>query len=242
MSVLKYGDYEVNEVDFENINSTNKKKTTKVIWFPLYKGERSPMIQIPNIELTSYGIPTKCEFYKEDYQRQFIKLPLDVSKPEIAHFVSWLKDFDERVNKKEIKEKIFGKKNPKCSYQAILRVPMTEDGKPKTDRLPYIKVKLMTQYPTGEITTSIIIQKPDGQKQVVSDINSIDDVLDVIKFKSKVKCILIPSKLWIIPPSGGDAAFGFSFKLAKVLVEQPPEKLVTKESILEGFIESDNEL
>ena len=241
MSVLKYSEYDINEVDFENISATAKKKTSQAIWFPLYSGERSPMIQIPKIELTSYGIPTKCEFYKEDYQRNFIKLPLDTTKPEIQSFISWLQKLDEKLNKKEIKEKVFGKKNPKCSYQSVLRTPMTEDGKPKSDKLPYIKVKFMTKYPTGEITTPVIIQCSDGEKRLAHDTHSMDDVLDLIKFKSKVKCILVPSKLWIIPPSGGDAMYGLSFKLAKVLVEQPPEKIVTPESIIEGFIESDKE-
>ena len=65
MSVLKYSEYDINEVDFENISATGKKKLSQPIWFPLYSGERSPMIQIPKIELTSYGIPTKCFFIKK---------------------------------------------------------------------------------------------------------------------------------------------------------------------------------
>lgn len=240
MNALKFSDYEVNELDFENITATSKKKTSQVIWFPLYKGKRSPMIQLPSIELTSYGIPSRCDFYKDDYQRQFIKLPLDVTKPETASFVSWLQDLDNKLNKKEVKEKIFGKKNPKCSYQTVLRIPMTEDGKPKPDKLPYIKVKLMTKYPTYDITTSVVVKKGD-EKILIDDVKTVNDMVEIVKYKSKVKCLLIPSKLWIIPPSGGDAVFGLSFKLSKILVEHPPEKVITKESLIADFLDSDKE-
>ena len=118
---------------------------------------------------------------------------------------------------------------------------MTEDGKPKPDRLPYLKIKLMSKYPTDEITTSVVIQKPDGTKELAHDISTVDDVADFVKFKSKVKCVIMPSKLWIIPPSGGDASFGVSFKLVKVLVELPAEKVISQESIIDGFIDSDKE-
>ena len=73
------------------------------------------------------------------------------------------------------------------------------------------------------------------------DIVTVDDVADFARLKSKIKCIIMPSKLWIIPPSGGDAMYGVSFKLVKVLVELPPAKVIQVESILDGFIDSDDE-
>ena len=241
MSVIKYSDYDVNNMDFEHIASSTKRKTTQTILFPIYNNERSPMIQLPAIELSSYGVPTKCEFFKEDYQRLFIKIPLDSSIPEIALLMEWLQKLDERLCKKDIKERAFGKKNPKVSYQTFLRTPMTEDGKPRPDKMPYIKVKLMSKFPSNEITTNLILLKPDGSKQIVYDATEVDDVADIVRFKSKIKCIIMPSKLWIIPPSGGDAMYGVSFKVVKVLVELPPQKIVTPETILDGFIDSDNE-
>ena len=240
MSVIKYNEYDVNELDFEHIAAAAKRKSTQTILFPLYKGERSPNIQLPNIELTSYGVPTKCEFFKEDYQRQFVKIPLDASIPEVALLMDWIRKLDERMAKQDIKEKAFGKKNPKANYQTCLRTPMTEDGQPRTDRLPYMKVKLMSKYPSNEITTNVIIQNPDGSKQIVYDTTSVDDVADTVRFKSKIKCIILPSKLWIIPPAGGDAMYGVSFKLVKVLVELPPKREVTTETILDGFLSEED--
>jgi len=238
---MKFDEYDVNKLDFEHLPAASKKKTTQTILFPNYDGERSPMIQLPKIELTSYGVPTKCEFFKEDYQRQFVKIPLDVTVPEVAKLMEWLRQFDERMARKDIKERAFGKKNPKCIYQSFLRIPMTEDGKPKPERLPYIKVKLMSKFPSNTIMTDIVTQSEDGNRQLAPDIVTVDDVADFVRFKSKIKCIIMPSKLWIIPPSGGDAMYGVSFKLVKVLVELPPAKVVQVESILDGFIDSDDE-
>jgi hypothetical protein len=138
MSVFKYSEYDVNSMDFEHVASSTKRKTTQTILFPIYNNERSPMIQLPTIELSSYGVPTKCEFFKEDYQRQFIKIPIDASIPESASLMERLRKLDERLGKKDIKERAFGKRNPKVSYQSFFRTPMTEDRKPRPDKMPYI--------------------------------------------------------------------------------------------------------
>ena len=119
MTIMKFDEYDVNKLDFEHLPAASKKKTTQTILFPNYDGERSPMIQLPKIELASYGVPTKCEFFKEDYQRQFAKIPLDVTVPEVAKLMEWLRQFDERMARKDIKERAFGKKNPKCIYQSF---------------------------------------------------------------------------------------------------------------------------
>ena len=241
MTIVKFEDYDVNKLDFEHLPPASKKKSSQTILFPIYDGERSPCIQMPKIELSSYGVPTRCEFFKEDYQRHFIKVPLDSSIPEVSKLMEWIRQFDERMAKKDIKERAFSKKNPKCSYQTFLRIPMTEDGKPKPDRLPYIKIKLMSKYPSNVICTDIVTQSPDGCRQLVPDITTVDDVADFVRFRSKIRCIIMPSKLWIIPPTGGDAMYGVSFKLVKVLVELPPSKVVRVESIIDDFIESDHE-
>ena len=52
-----------------------KKKTLQSILLPSYNGGRGPLIQLPSIDLDMYGILSKCDFYKEDYQRLFLKLP-----------------------------------------------------------------------------------------------------------------------------------------------------------------------
>ncbi len=57
-----------------------KKKVAQALLLPSYNSARSPLIQLPLIELDMYGIPSKCDFYKEDWL--FLKLPLNQSNPE----------------------------------------------------------------------------------------------------------------------------------------------------------------
>ncbi len=46
------------------------------------------MIQLPAIEFDMYGIPSKCDFYKEDWQRMFLKLPLNQKNQETNDFTT----------------------------------------------------------------------------------------------------------------------------------------------------------
>ena len=75
-SILKPCDYCIENLTFNPLLS-NKKKSAQTILLPSYNGARSPMIQLPPIDLDMYGIPSKCDFYKEDWQRMFLKLPLN---------------------------------------------------------------------------------------------------------------------------------------------------------------------
>ena len=106
-----------------------------------------------------------------------------------------------------------------------------------------MKIKFATKYPSNEVAVGVCAQRENGPRELVETYTS-DDVAKYVKYQSKVKCIVIPSKLWIIPPTGNtDTTYGISFKLQKVLVELPPEKpslqLMLKST--DGFIESDDE-
>ena len=80
-SIVKHNDYDIDNLTFNPLMS-QKKKTGQTILLPAYNGTRSPLIQLPANDLDMYGIPSKCDFYKEDWQRMFLKLPLNQSNPE----------------------------------------------------------------------------------------------------------------------------------------------------------------
>ena len=75
-SIVKHCDYDIDNLTFAPLMSKTK-KSAQTILLPSYNGGRSPLIQLPAIDLDMYGIPSKCDFYKEDWQRMFLKLPLD---------------------------------------------------------------------------------------------------------------------------------------------------------------------
>ena len=81
-TIVKPCDYDFEQLTLNPLLS-NKKKSVQTILLPSYNGARSPMIQLPPIDLDMYGIPSKCDFYKENWQRMFLKLPLNQKNPEV---------------------------------------------------------------------------------------------------------------------------------------------------------------
>ena len=228
MNVVKYDDYETNALEFE-APTNQKRKQLQNILLPLYGGIRGPLIQLPSIEIDMYGIPSKCDFYKEDYQRMFLKLPLNQTILEVETLTKGLlKQLDEKFGSDEYKEKLFGKKASKYTYQPIVRIPITDDGK---DKHPYMKIKLLTKYPTNEIQTAVLKQMKDETTEFVDDIKTLEDFEKHVKFLSKIKCMISPVKLWMHPLTATEPSYGISFKLIKVLVEHQPERVSLATSI-----------
>ena len=123
------------------------------------------MIQLPPIDLDMYGIPSKCDFYKEDYQRMFLKLPLNQNNPETQELTTgFLKQLDETIGSDKFKETVLGtKKATTYTYQPIVRTHTGGDGSPNPDKHPYMKIKLSTEYPTNVIRTVVVDQTDDSR-------------------------------------------------------------------------------
>ena len=70
MRVVKYSDYDTKALEFE-APANQKKKQLQAILLPIYNGARSPLIQLPSIEIDMYGVPSKCDLYKEEFKECF---------------------------------------------------------------------------------------------------------------------------------------------------------------------------
>ena len=162
-TIVKPNDYNLDKLTFAPL-ANPKKKTLQSILLPSQDNGRSPLIQLPGVDLDMYGIPSKCDFYKEDYQRMFLKLPLNQNIPEIKDVAQgFLKQLDEKLSSNEFKENILGGKKTKYTYQPLVRTPVGEDGEPNSDKHPYLKIKLLTDYPSNAIRTTIVEQTADGR-------------------------------------------------------------------------------
>ena len=71
-TVLKVSEFDVEQFNFEPFPEKYKKNSMQSLMLPTYKGERCPIIQLPWVELSQYGVPTKNDFSKEGAQRYFI--------------------------------------------------------------------------------------------------------------------------------------------------------------------------
>ena len=205
--VLKCGVYDVDKLSFE-LPDSFKKRQIQDVMLPIYDGNRSPFIQLPPVELNAYGVPSRADWFKDDQQRAFIKLPV----------TGELREFMEKMDKKfgsdEMKEVLFGNRCGKFQYQPIVRTTEAE-GKP-----PYIKLNLHLDFISHEIQTAIAIEK-DGVKETVMGIRTVDDVAKHVPFKSTVTCIIQPAKLWMQPASTSNPKYGVTFKIFKILVKIP---------------------
>ena len=160
---MKHTDYDIEQLTFNPLTNP-RKKSLQTLLLPSYGGGRGPLIQLPAIDLDMYGIPSKCDFYKEDYQRLFLKLPLNQKTPETKEFTEFLKRLDDKLNADEFKENVLGGKKQKYTYQPIVRTTIGENGEANPDKHPYIKLKLLTEYPGNAIKTVVIEQCDDGAR------------------------------------------------------------------------------
>lgn len=254
-----YSDVDVIRLSFTDLEENQRSKGQKIA-YPRYdhqqNGSDSPLfVQFPWLSLNSYGIPRIGEYYADDSQRGFVKLPLDQSIPEVKQFSELLKSIDEKLGSNEFKEKMFGSKATKYTYQPIYRTPLEEDDDTKKDpnkkdygpKLPYMKLKIDTTYPDNKVKSIVFTSIPGvNGKRVrtkVDGIVSIDDIASHICFMSKVRPIGRPVKLWAQAPNKKDPTYGLTFKMAKVEVEPPTKTNSNVKQYLESdaFLDSDDE-
>ena len=226
---MKHTDYDIEQLTFNPLTNP-RKKSLQTLLLPSYGGGRGPLIQLPAIELDMYGIPSKCDFYKEDYQRLFLKLPLNQKTPETKEFTEFLKRLDDKLNADEFKEHVLGSKKQKCTYQPIVRTTIGENGEANPDKHPYIKLKLLTEYPGNAIKTVVIEQCDDGARFLKTDTQTISDFEKYFHLRGTVKCMIAPVKIWIHPSNANEAVYGLTFKLIKVLVKLPLERVLKDHS------------
>ena len=242
-SIVKHCDYDIDNLTFAPLMSKTK-KSAQTILLPSYNGGRSPLIQLPAIDLDMYGIPSKCDFYKEDWQRMFLKLPLDQKNQEAKELTTdFLMKLDTKLSSDKFKQEVLGvKKSSKYTYQPIVRTPMGDDGQPNTLKHPYMKMKLLTEYPTNEIRTAVIEQLDDGARFLKTDTKTIDDFTKYFYLQTNLKCMIAPIKLWIHQNSTTEFTYGLTFKLIKVLVKMPLNRNIknTDEAMVD-FLDSDSD-
>lgn len=249
------------EVDASRLTFTdleeNKNSKGQKIAYPRYNnpqlGEGSPLyIQLPWVHMNQYGIPRLGEYYSDDSQRSFIKVPLDQSVPEVKAFSQLLKSIDERLSTDEFKKKTFGPKGDKYVYQPIFRLPLEDEepkGKDKKDygpKHPYMKLKFDTSYPDNKIKTIVYNSVLENGKRIrtkLDNVTTVDDMVNSLPFLSRVRPIGRPVKMWAQPPNKKDPTYGLTFKMVKVEVEPTANKNSSYKQYSEAdaFLDSDNE-
>jgi len=264
---ITYKEFKPENLTFTKFEE-NDRSNGQLVSFPRYVHEGKEVrveIQTPWIDLDMYGIPTLNEktknYYKTDKDRAHLRLPLDLSKPEIAEFANKLKAIDKTNNDPETSKKLLGKNSKKYTYQTIFREALVqqndddddEDDAPKKPsktstitKLPYMKGKLDVEYGTDNIKTKVfnsVIEDPnegEKRKRTPIEVTTVDDICSVVKYKSRIRCVLKPFKGWAHPVSKKDPEFGIGWKVVRIEVDNVQfSQSSTNDS--NEFIDSDTE-
>jgi hypothetical protein len=252
-----YTDVNISQLNFTDLEENTRSKGQKISYIrytSLETGSEIPLfIQFPWIHLSSYGVPKLGEFFTDDSQRAFVKVPLDQSIPEVKQLSDMLRKLDDKLVSDEFKEKMFGTKASKYEYQPIFRMPQEEDEDTKKDtkkdygpRHPYMKLKIDTTYPDNQIKSIVFNSIMEGSKRVrtkVDNVKTIDDFASHVCWMSRIRPIARPVKLWAQAANKKDPTYGLTFKIAKTEVEPPVKSSSNVKQYLESdaFLDSDEE-
>uniref|UniRef100_A0A6C0ECV6 Uncharacterized protein n=1 Tax=viral metagenome TaxID=1070528 RepID=A0A6C0ECV6_9ZZZZ len=255
---INYTDMDIDKLSFTDLEENERSKGQKIA-FPRYDhikfGNKCPIcIQFPWINLNSYGVPKIGEYYKEDSQRLFLKIPLDQSDPTIKAFSDFIKSIDTKLSSAEFMKSQFGQKSNKYKYQPIFRLPLEDDDdddkiKKKKNygpKHPYMKLKLDYTYPDLKIKSKVFISNYDSEinkriRTKINDIVTVDDFSKYVSWKSAIHPIGQPIKLWAQNPSKNDPTYGLSFRLVQVETEPSKENSNIDDLDADAFLDSDNE-
>lgn len=160
-----------------------------------------PYLQLPWIELQCYGIPKISKYFPTNKDRMFIQIPIQ------NELLEKFEELDRHMNSKQTD--IFG-------HQLFTYLPLVKEG----NRGKYIKVKLQTNFDSGDIET-IIVQ--NGETIFAKELVEFEKY---IKNKTKIKTIFKISKVWLM-----NKKFGITLKLIKIAVEEPKQETIDLDAL-----------
>ena len=243
----KYNEFEPHRLTFSPLEE-NERSKSQIIGYPRYNhptlGEGQPLvIQSPWMTLDNYGIPSLGEYYKEDKDRAFIKVPLDMNDPEVKKMVDNLEKIDQNIGSDDFKKNSFGKFAKKYKHQPIIRFPEEDEENP---RPPYMKLKLDLTWPDNNVKTEVWKSEVLDGKRVRErlPVNTITEAAEHIRYLCKYRCVYRPIKIWAHQQKMKDPGYGIVFKLIKIEVEPNKSSSSAYQTYLQGnvFIDDDDEV
>ena len=254
----------INKLSFKDFNTalitvteiqeprkTAGKEPTQLTAFINYNTGRLEL-QTPWIPLEQGGIPRLDDYNPTDKKRCCIKLPLNASlNNEIETFYKKLVEVDKIIGSDESKTKLFGKKSNKYKYLNSVKVPDTDDE--PTTKLPKLNCRFAAEFDkvnkdtVVSITTKVFVTtlKEDGkvasrEEKTPANINELGDI---IRYRSKVRLIVQPARLWAskTPAAGADKMpYGVIWQVKGIEV-QPSLGGVSTNSNADFIDDSDDE-
>jgi hypothetical protein len=259
---VNYNSFNANNLTFTKLEENNRSKGQLISYSrydPTNSGKDGALfLQSPWFKLFTYGVPRLGEYYKTDADRSHLRVPFDLTDPDVLSFVNKIKDIDTKFSNSDMMQTMIGKKYTKYKYQTIYREgqdQVNDDSDDETEKVnkdapprpPYMKVKLDTSYPDNEVRTQVFLSELDKNNKRIrtklDNIKTIDDFANTVRFLSNVRLIIRPVKYWAHQATKKDPQCGIVWKLVKIEVEPPKSSNTMYKQIYESdnFIDSDTE-
>lgn len=236
----KFTDFKPEELTFTEWADPERFKSQQKMSFHRYGPNGDNLfLQLPWMNIFKYGVPSIGEYYSEDRDRAFLKMPIDKSDPNSKILFDKLVKFDELMQNDDFKTKMFGKKAKKYSFIPVVKNTEEDDD---DDSPPWMKVKIHYYEDTVHtqvFKSEVISEDANGKqkrKRTPVDVSTIQDFQDIVRYRSNVRLIIKPTKLWAQSENLKDPTYGVAWRITKVEVEPLPE---LKGNNNNDFIDSD---
>lgn len=230
-----------NALKFTILEDNDRSKGQRIA-YPRYN-DGPLMLQCPWTQITTGGVPRIGEYYPEDKDRAFVKVPLDTETN--SDFIKVLTDLDKQMSNAKYKEELLGKKHSKYSYIPIVRFPQDDDDEEASAKPPHIKLKIDTTWPDYNVKTLVYRSemKNGKRERTKMDVTTIDEFAEHVRYMANCRFIIRPVKLWAHPEKKKDPQYGITWKIIKAECEP----LATNSGSLssyynnDAFLDSDDE-
>lgn len=246
----KFDQFEAERLSFTPLEENDRSRNQRISYsrynHPQLGEGQSLLLQGPWMLLSTYGVPSIGEYYKEDKDRAFVKVPLDLSNPDVKIMVDEFIKVDERLSSEEFKKEQFGKNSKKFEYQPIVRYPLVDEEE-ETNKPPYMKLKLDLTWPDSNVKTEVykseLLDSGKRSRERV-EVESVSEFASHLCYLSKFRPMMRPVKLWAHQTKMANPKYGIVFKLIKVEVEPSKSANSDINNYLQGdvFIDDDEEV
>ena len=222
------------EIDFEDEKNKNSMMFTCYGRYN-YGKESSPVqnqlvFKTGPIKLVTYGIPQLGQYAKTDKDRSYVKVPYDTSQESCVQLFKMFQALDAWAVKN--KDKFFTGKLSKFAkiydYTPIVRKPQEAislddeegDSKPKSDKPMYAKIKINTDWQSGDVTTTVFVR--EDSTPVKQEVKTVTDMANLVTWQSTIQMICAANKLWFgkSADKAGRRQYGIAFKLLQCEVTE----------------------
>jgi hypothetical protein len=233
---IKIKDLNVNKITFTKLED-NDRVTSQKIGFIQYN-ENQLIVQSPEIKSEVYGIPRQDEYHLDIKSRAYYKLGLcherhkydDIKYKFILMLYNKFIEIDNKFKSEQIKKELFGNAANNYEYIPLVRIPeidteieqkLDKKGDP-VYRPPFIKFKLDLEYNSTNKLKVKLFECYQGERTKI-DITSFDDLLNHVKFLSKLRFIISFAKIYAMKTKNGSEKkkYGIVLKITHIEVQRP---------------------